>query len=100
MYDNGNIIIDREMQTYNPYFNIDVLSLDFIDNVAMISYHEKHCVCSVKIIPNEKKHNIYLKSKPNTFSRSQNENIKDHDIGEIIEFIKNDVIMENKTYFA
>ena len=81
-------------------FDIEVYTLDLIDDIVMISYHEKHCTCSVKIKQDGKNHNIYLKSKPDAFSRKQNETTKDHEIGEIIEFVKSCQIMENKTYFS
>ena len=98
-YDNGNIIIDYELDTYNPYFSVDVIYLDYVDDVVTIKYHEKHCCCCVKVKPDGRTHSIYLKSKPQTFSRAQNLETKDHNIGEVVEFIKNDKIMENKNYF-
>lgn len=100
-YNNGNIIVDHEIQTYNPYFGVWNIAIDIDnDNIITLSYHEKHKPCVIKLKPNGDNHKIYLKSKPGTSYRSYNEKVKWHEIGDIIEFKVGDKIRENKEYFG
>lgn len=100
---NGNVILDWEIDTYNPYFGVSVsyINYDSVDRIIEIHYSEKHYVCKVKIaIPNgNKKHNNYWICKCNAYSRKQSPEYKDQEIAEVIEFIKNDKIMIGKSYF-
>lgn len=106
---NQHIFLDWEIDTYNPYFGCDVLSLDLeqkLDEnkepifIAKIKYSEKHKICEVQIKSDYKKsHKKYLGSKPNTFSRSQNEKTSGDSIGTVIEFIKAGKQMESLKYF-
>lgn len=126
-YDNGKIIIDHELQTYNPYAGIYDINIDIIndatidetvdtdfstkvnteintkvnttDDIIVLSYGEKHDYCVVKLKPDNNGHNVYLKSKPNSFARCQNEKVKWHEIGEIIEFKVGNNIMKGKSYW-
>lgn len=103
-FKNSKIIIDHEVCTYNPYFGIYDITVDVLDetnDVFEMFYREKHAKCSVQIksIPSqiEKGHNVY--SQPSCYTRSGNDLCKDHELGEIIQFKKNEKIMESKRYF-
>lgn len=99
-YKNGKIYLDHELQTHSPYFGCDIIDLELNNNIAKITYNEKHYICEVTLEFNyDNSHEIFLKSKPRCFSRSQNVNTKNHEIGKIIKFTKNGVISESNTYF-
>ena len=100
-YKNGKIILDHELNTYNPYFGCIVKSLQLVDDTIKIIYNEKHCECEVWLIidENNKSHNIYLKSKPSAYARSQNEDVEYHEIGKIVKFIKDGRTMEKLSYW-
>jgi hypothetical protein len=93
-YKNKKILIDYELQTYNPYFGCVITYLEMIDNVVKVTYVEKHHECKVYITYDENIfHDIYLKSKPKEFARCQNDNVKHHEIGKVLLFKKDDKIM-------
>lgn len=101
-YKDGKIFLDHELQTYNPYFGCDIIDIQFKkdENIIKVIYSEKHQICEVDLeLQYDISHNILLKSKPQSFSRSQNNNTSNHEIGKIIKFIKNGVISENNKYF-
>lgn len=100
-YDKSNIIIDHEIKTYNPYFGVYDISINIDeDQIIILSYHEKHEHCTVKLKPNNNdNHCIYLKSKPQSFARCYNEKVKWHEIGEILELKIGNDIKQSKTYY-
>lgn len=99
-YNDGFIYIDHEIQTYNPYFGCKINLIEKIENdIIHIHYHEKHNKCNVYIKFNvDKKHQIWMKSKPNAYMRCQNSSTKEHEIGEIISFFNNDKPSETLSY--
>lgn len=100
LYSNGDIIIDYELQSYNPYFGIHDIELDIDNNdIVTIKYEEKLSKCIVKLKPTFNSHTVYLKSKPNRFFRAQNNDVKWHEVGDILEFSVDGKIKKNKNYF-
>jgi hypothetical protein len=50
-YDNGEILLDWTIDTYNPYFGctVELLEWNDMEQTATITYYEKHSKCCVKI---------------------------------------------------
>lgn len=89
MFDSGKIVLDWELYSYNPYFGCNTLDLqwDEKNNIAYIRYSEKHKIykCAIKPVSFDKGHQIYLKSQPNEFSRSENSDCANHELGKVVE---------------
>ena len=100
-FKNNTIILDHELQTYNPYFGCKVTNLQKInENTIQITYYEKHKSCIVDIEYDEKKsHKIFIKSKPKSYARSQNESTRYHEIGKIVKFVKDSKEMIELCYW-
>lgn len=98
---NKEIILDHEIQTYNPYFGVRDISIEnFTEKEITIKYREKASICEVTIkydVTTSSKN--YLYSMPDYFARCNNDNVKDHEIGTITKFIKNGIVITNNTYF-
>jgi len=102
-FKDGQILIDWELGSYNPYFGCDVnlLEWDSEKNEILIGYSEKHGYCKVTLglVGCQNSHQEYLKAKPGTFARSQNKEIDQRQArGQVIEFWKNGKKMESKAY--
>jgi hypothetical protein len=99
-YKDGYIYIDHEIQTYNSYFGCQINTIEKLqDDIIHVNYNEKHNQCDVQIKMNvHQKHQIWMKSKPNTYLRSQNNLSKEHEIGEIIQFMNNNTISKTLSY--
>ncbi len=104
-YDNDILKLLWEIETYNPWFGCDVTKLHMItDDTVYIKYHEKHCVCEVKLkleTDDSKFHRFFLGS-PLDLSKyaRRHTNVE---IGQVIEFIKEDhlhgrCVMPNNHY--
>lgn len=93
--------MDHELKTYNPYFGCDIISITINNNLITIKYEEKYSICEVILRPEtdpERFTKRLLYSTPNTFSRLLSSLTKNHEIGEIIHFIRDGKEMTNKTY--
>jgi hypothetical protein len=102
-YKNGWIILDHELQSYNPYYGCEVESVTINNDLVTIRYEEKHCFCEVTLKPettSEKFTKRLLYSVPGSSSRLMKPETKSHEIGEIIQFIKDEKEMVNKTYWT
>ena len=88
----NKIILNYKIDTYNPYFGLDVKGCEIKQelNHIIIKYYEKHYLCDVTLefdfTSEETQYEIngLYKFKP---------------IGSVIEFKKGDKIMESKKYF-
>ena len=98
-YKNKKVVVDYELDTYNPYFGCDIISLNLNENIITVEYYEKHKTCKVSVMEDGNTHNVYLKSQPKTFARCQNTNVKSHNIGKVIKFLKNGKENKNLNYF-
>ena len=83
-YDDGIIVADWELESYNPYFGCTIHYLKWNDKISL-EYFGKHSLYNVIIIPvdADKGWTNYLGSKPQKFRRD-----KEKDIYETIEIIK------------
>ena len=50
-YDNGYVVVDWELESYNPYFGCSVYYLEWIHNSIVLIYNEKHSTNCVSIDP-------------------------------------------------
>lgn len=99
-YENGYIVMDHEIQSYNPYFEISIYKMELNDDIVQVEYSEKYKCCTVDIkIDRENKHKVYMKSQPHEFSRDQNESTRNHEIGTIVKFIKAGKEMKMLSYY-
>lgn len=90
---NGNIILNYELDSYNPYFGIDIIdvTIEQPNNIVKVVYREKHHVCEVKL-------------KFGSDNEITNKYTIDgiyyvEPIGQVIEFINNGKIMKNNRYY-
>ena len=83
VYSKGNVIIEKEILTYNPYFGIRILNLNYNldDKIVHIVYQEKHCECEMFVQATDTSHATFIK--------------EGEECGNLIKFIKDGNIQKN-----
>lgn len=101
-YKDGLILIDWELESYNPYFGCDVKKLYKNDDGIHLEYREKHRYCKAILVPasDSEGHQDYVVSQPNKYARSQNTQLhQQQHRGTVIEFWKGDKQMKDVVIF-
>jgi hypothetical protein len=88
---NNNIVLSYKLDSYNPYFGVEVQNITMDDNdIVTISYNEKHCLCQVK---------LEMDKESLVTSYINNGMFYVDPIGKVIEFKKDGEITSNGRYF-
>lgn len=49
--DNGILVVDWELYSYNPYFGCEIAELKWVDDKVVVKYEEKHNIYNVELTP-------------------------------------------------
>jgi len=86
----NKIILNYKIESYNPYFDIEIRDCKVNENTIEIMYREKHSICNVILeFDNNNEDTEYIKYGLYNYNL----------VGKVLEFKKGDKIMELKSYF-